>query len=861
MMITRKTSIPKCEIKIEENTIKQANSFKYLGTQITSDGRNHQEIKSRIAQAKASFQQMKSIMANIKISIVVRKRLLETFIETVLLYGCEPWTTDKRMKSSLEATKMWFLRRMMRIPWTANKTNEEILTEAQTTRQLMTKIRKRQAKFFGHVIRRNQLEHLVTTGKFDGKRGRGRPREKMLDSLADWINIEKPSEMIRKMSYQRFSYLIVIDFESTCWENDKLRPQEIIEFPAVLLNTHTGQLEDEFHFYVQPSEFPILSSFCQQLTGISQDTVDEGIPLSMCLRKFVAWLEKLRDKKGIVCIDNKGDLKDKSEAAFVTWSDWDLGVCLLYETKRKQIIRPAAFNSWIDLRATYRKFYSRRPEGLNGALKELGIEFEGRQHSGLDDAKNTAKLAWRMICDGCIMAITKSLNMNKQGFIERKSIPTETAGSSGSTSINLPKKSSLMDYCTSKSTSSKTIEPFVIAEDKCETISGSTSSHKTTKFGFKDTQLTERNKNILVAPIKRGCVKSPNKMITSIDGTVFKCSNLSHMITDHENAPLSAKISDCGDKKVVNRSCDSFKQSSREAGELFVGERITERSNNSIRWSPRRVQEKTGYFAYKSNSVKTLVQESYRNPQVTTTTSTTTSTSFSSHSMEDSKLSHNPKERKGCRSFKSHDEDTPKSSKTLSSLVKHSLDLTGNDSYGCDAQSLSFQNDNQTTADSLQYSHTQNISPQNKIIKAKGSTVSSIQLVDKTSGSFRTPRHPSIPTAQKPAAPFKTPTMAAKPLTSTMRVTPPLCLCGRRSKRRQVQNCGPSMGRLFFTCSVGQSFRTPANKGGCGFFQWESPADGNFAKGSKSAPSLRQFSHLPKFNVSVSRKSLGVRPK
>ncbi|KAK3773584.1 hypothetical protein RRG08_022293 [Elysia crispata] len=111
MIITRKTSIPKCEIKIKENTIKQANSFKYLGTQITSDGRNHQEIKSRIAQAKASFQQMKSIMTNIKMSIVVRKRILEAFIEPVLLYGCEAWTIDERMKRSLETTEMWFLRR------------------------------------------------------------------------------------------------------------------------------------------------------------------------------------------------------------------------------------------------------------------------------------------------------------------------------------------------------------------------------------------------------------------------------------------------------------------------------------------------------------------------------------------------------------------------------------------------------------------------------------------------------------------------------------------------------------------------------------------------------------------------------
>ena len=83
-------------------------------------------IKSRIAQAKASFQQMKSIMTNIKMSIVVRKRILEAFIEPVLLYGCEAWTIDERMKRSLETTEMSFLKRMMRIPWTAKKTNEEV---------------------------------------------------------------------------------------------------------------------------------------------------------------------------------------------------------------------------------------------------------------------------------------------------------------------------------------------------------------------------------------------------------------------------------------------------------------------------------------------------------------------------------------------------------------------------------------------------------------------------------------------------------------------------------------------------------------------------------------------------------------
>ncbi|XP_077935693.1 ERI1 exoribonuclease 2 isoform X2 [Gasterosteus aculeatus] len=95
--------------------------------------------------------------------------------------------------------------------------------------------------------------------------------------------------------------------------------------------------------------------------------------------------------------------------AFVTWSDWDLGVCLQYECKRKQLHKPDVLNSWIDLRSTYRLFYDRKPKGLNGALQDLGIQFSGREHSGLDDSRNTAQLAARMMRDGCVMKITRSL--------------------------------------------------------------------------------------------------------------------------------------------------------------------------------------------------------------------------------------------------------------------------------------------------------------------------------------------------------------------------------------------------------------------------------------------------------------------
>ncbi|XP_052359630.1 ERI1 exoribonuclease 2-like isoform X2 [Oncorhynchus keta] len=211
-------------------------------------------------------------------------------------------------------------------------------------------------------------------------------------------------------SNQIFPYLIVIDFESTCWRERNSYGQEIIEFPAVLLNTSTGQVESEFHTYVQPQEHPVLSDFCTELTGITQQQVEAGVPLHICLSRFSRWLQTLEHQSGVVFPrDQRAPVAEQRPCAFVTWSDWDLGVCLLYECKRKQLHKPAVLNSWIDLRATYRLFYNRKPKGLNGALQDLGIQFSGREHSGLDDARNTAHLAWKMMRDGSVMKITRSL--------------------------------------------------------------------------------------------------------------------------------------------------------------------------------------------------------------------------------------------------------------------------------------------------------------------------------------------------------------------------------------------------------------------------------------------------------------------
>ena len=126
-----------------------------------------------------------------------RKKVLQCYIEPILMYGCEAWTISKQTQKKLEAVEMWFLRRMLRIPWTAKKSNETVLKEADSKRSLVNKIRKRQSSFIGHVMRREKMEHLVTTGMLEGKRSRGRQREKVLDSLASWLRATDMMEMLK----------------------------------------------------------------------------------------------------------------------------------------------------------------------------------------------------------------------------------------------------------------------------------------------------------------------------------------------------------------------------------------------------------------------------------------------------------------------------------------------------------------------------------------------------------------------------------------------------------------------------------------------------------------------------------------
>jgi ERI1 exoribonuclease 3 len=227
----------------------------------------------------------------------------------------------------------------------------------------------------------------------------------------------------RKPKHAKADYLCVLDFEATC--NDKgpgPSPQEIIEFPTLLLNVENGKVEDVFHYYIRPDVHPQLSSFCTELTGITQETVDAGISLKETLQLHNEWLFQKHNllhatdpsfveqndtnnnnNNNAVEEENEGDgCMSSKRFLYVTCGSWDLKTCLPRQLDHLGIPLDKHFQSYVNIKWSYEKQYKTKAFGMTGMLKDLGIELEGRHHSGIDDCKNIAKICRRMLQDGWI---------------------------------------------------------------------------------------------------------------------------------------------------------------------------------------------------------------------------------------------------------------------------------------------------------------------------------------------------------------------------------------------------------------------------------------------------------------------------
>ncbi|KAK7110273.1 3'-5' exoribonuclease 1-like [Littorina saxatilis] len=192
----------------------------------------------------------------------------------------------------------------------------------------------------------------------------------------------------------QYDYLIIIDFEATCQDNNDKFIHEIIEFPAVLVDVQQKEIVGMFREFCRPTLNPVLSEFCKTLTGVNQSEVDNASEFPAVLNQFEEWMQA----RGLGC---------KHSFAVVTDGPWDIQRFMSKQCEISKLPFPRWARRWINLRKAFCNFYDCKRLNLQHMLTNLGLQFEGRPHCGLDDSKNIARIVCHLLEDGCIFKVNE----------------------------------------------------------------------------------------------------------------------------------------------------------------------------------------------------------------------------------------------------------------------------------------------------------------------------------------------------------------------------------------------------------------------------------------------------------------------
>ena len=172
------------EIKVNGQKLGTVTSFKYLGAVVSDDG-SKPEVLSRIAQATAALTQLKPIWRDNNISLVSKVKLMRSLVIFIFLYACESWTLTAELEKRTQAFEMSCYRRLLNISYKDHVTDEEVRRKIQTAigelDELLTLVKKRKLRWFGHTI---------LQGAMKGKRKRGRQKKRWEDNIKEWSGMD-----------------------------------------------------------------------------------------------------------------------------------------------------------------------------------------------------------------------------------------------------------------------------------------------------------------------------------------------------------------------------------------------------------------------------------------------------------------------------------------------------------------------------------------------------------------------------------------------------------------------------------------------------------------------------------------------
>ena len=161
----------------------------FWGSEITADGDCSHEIKRRLLLGRKVMTNLDSILKSRDITLPTKVRLVKAMVFPVVLYGCESWTVKKAECRSIDAFELWCWRRLLRVPWTATRSNHSILNEISLGCSLEALLLKLKLQYFGHLMRKaDSLEKTLVLGKTEGRRS-GRQRMRWLDGITNSMDM------------------------------------------------------------------------------------------------------------------------------------------------------------------------------------------------------------------------------------------------------------------------------------------------------------------------------------------------------------------------------------------------------------------------------------------------------------------------------------------------------------------------------------------------------------------------------------------------------------------------------------------------------------------------------------------------
>ena len=169
---------------------KQCQTLILRGSKITADGDYSHEIKRHLFLGRKVMTNLDSILKSRDIILSTKVHLVKAMVFPVVMYGCESWTLKKAECGRIDSFELWCWRRLLRVPWTARRSNQSILKEINPEYSLAGLMLKLILQYFGHLMgRTDSFEKTLMLGKIEGGRRRGRQRIRWLDGITDSMDM------------------------------------------------------------------------------------------------------------------------------------------------------------------------------------------------------------------------------------------------------------------------------------------------------------------------------------------------------------------------------------------------------------------------------------------------------------------------------------------------------------------------------------------------------------------------------------------------------------------------------------------------------------------------------------------------